>query len=81
MRSPFLKGESSFEKSIHSSKRVNGRVNRVNQPSKGEWVFALYTLAVFSNTVEDPNLSTVPYRTVPFSVTIFITLVVSRREV
>jgi hypothetical protein len=37
MRSPFLKGESSFERSIqpsrrvsHPSKRVNGRVNRVN---------------------------------------------------
>jgi hypothetical protein len=30
---------------IHPSKRVNGRVNRVNHPSKGEWGFARYTLA------------------------------------
>ena len=47
IRSPFLKGESSFQKLIHPSrrvihpsKRVNGRVNRVNHPSKGEWRFA-----------------------------------------
>ena len=52
MRSPFLKGESSFarlihpsRRVIHPSKRVNGRVNRVNHPSKGEWGFARYTLA------------------------------------
>jgi hypothetical protein len=30
---------------IHPSKRVNGRINRVNHPSKGEWGFARYTLA------------------------------------
>ncbi len=52
MRSPFLKGESSFarlihpsRRVIHPSKRVNGRVNRVNHPSKGERGFARYTLA------------------------------------
>ncbi len=28
---PFLKGESSLQKLIHPSKRVNGRVNRVNE--------------------------------------------------
>jgi hypothetical protein len=38
-----LKGESSFQKLIHPSirvihpsRRMNGRVNRVNHPSKGE---------------------------------------------
>ena len=41
IHSPFEKGDSPL-------KRVNGRVNRVNHPSKGEWGFARYTLAIFS---------------------------------
>ena len=32
------------------------------------------------NTVGAPNLSTTPYRTLPFSVRIFITLAVTSRE-
>jgi hypothetical protein len=39
MRSPFLKGKSIFERLITTSKRVNGRVNRMNHPSKVEWGF------------------------------------------
>jgi hypothetical protein len=35
--SPYKKGESSFRKPIHPSKRVNGRVKSVIHPSKGEW--------------------------------------------
>jgi hypothetical protein len=62
MRSPFLMGESSFRE-IHSPfskgdsplKRVNGRVNRVNHPSKGEWGFARYTLAKHSSSLK-PHL-------------------------
>ena len=33
------------------------------------------------DTVGSPNLSTIPYRTVPFSITIFITLAVAKRSV
>ncbi len=41
---------------IHPSKRVNGSVNRVNHPSKGEWGFARYTLAkFFSSIFTGPN--------------------------
>ncbi len=53
--SPFLNGEFSFQKLIHlsrsvihPSKRVNGRVNRRNHPSKGEWGLARYTSAKIS---------------------------------
>ena len=37
-----LHKDSPFKRVIHPTKSVNGRVNRVNHPSKGEWRFAKY---------------------------------------
>jgi hypothetical protein len=43
--SPFFRVNLFVRKLVHPSKRVNGRVLRVNNPSKGEWGFSKYTLA------------------------------------
>jgi hypothetical protein len=67
---------------INGLKRLQNHVHvHVSKTKEALYIFDLIKIFLhLYYTAGSPILSTTPYRTLPFSVTIFITLAVSKRE-